>query len=126
MNILVVDDCPTTRRDIISFLRALGFVHIEQADDGLTALPMLVGRSCDFLITDENMPGMRGLDLLRAVRSDPKLARLPVLMVTIESREDFIREAVGAGVDAYIVKPFSVQTLERRINEIFYHEAATA
>jgi two-component system chemotaxis response regulator CheY len=126
VKILIADDCPTTRRVIVTFLRALGFVDIREADDGRTALPLLKLESFDLLIADAYMPGMSGIELLKAVRSDPELAALPVLMVTIESRPKFIADAARAGVNGYIVKPFSAQTLEHRINQIFERLAATA
>lgn len=119
MKILVVDDFSTMRRIIKNLLRDLGFSNTQEADDGLTALPMLQSTDFDFLITDWNMPGMQGIDLLKAVRADPKLASLPVLMVTAESKRDQIVEAAQAGVSGYIVKPFTAQTLEEKIGKIF-------
>ncbi len=85
MKILVVDDFSTMRRIIRNLLRELGFNNIFEADDGQSALPKLQSGGIDFLITDWNMPGMTGIDLLRAVRADPNLAQLPVLMVTAEA-----------------------------------------
>lgn len=119
MKILVVDDFSTMRRIIKNLLRDLGFNNTKEADDGLTALPMLQAESFDFLVTDWNMPGMQGIDLLKAVRADPKLANLPVLMVTAESKRDQIVEAAQAGVSGYIVKPFTAQTLEEKLVKIF-------
>ncbi|MGB5672868.1 MAG: chemotaxis response regulator CheY [Sedimenticolaceae bacterium] len=124
MKILVVDDFSTMRRIIRNLLRDLGFNNTQEADDGVTALPMLQGGSFDLLITDWNMPGMRGIDLLKAVRSDDKLRGLPVLMVTAESKRDQIVEAAQAGVNGYVVKPFTVRTLEEKINRIFERAAA--
>ncbi len=119
MKILVVDDFSTMRRIIKNLLRDLGFNNTHEADDGLTALPMLQAENFDFLVTDWNMPGMQGIDLLKAVRADPNLASLPVLMVTAESKRDQIVEAATAGVSGYIVKPFTAQTLEEKIEKIF-------
>jgi len=119
MKILVVDDFSTMRRIIKNLLRDLGFTNMDEADDGTTALPMLHNGSFDFLITDWNMPGMQGIDLLKAVRSDPKLKELPVLMVTAESKRDQIIEAAQAGVNGYIVKPFTAATLKEKIDKIF-------
>lgn len=124
MKILVVDDFSTMRRIIRNLLRDLGFNNTQEADDGVTALPMLQAGSFDLLITDWNMPGMRGIDLLKAVRSDDKLRGLPVLMVTAESKRDQIVEAAQAGVNGYVVKPFTVRTLEEKINRIFERAAA--
>ena len=119
MKILVVDDFSTMRRIIKNLLRDLGFNNTSEADDGTSALPMLQNGTYEFLITDWNMPGMQGIDLLKAVRSDPKLAKLPVLMVTAESKRDQIVEAAQAGVNGYIVKPFTAVTLKEKIEKIF-------
>jgi two-component system chemotaxis response regulator CheY len=80
---------------------------------------MLKSGDFDFLVTDWNMPGMQGIDLLKAVRADAKLASLPVLMVTAESKRDQIVEAAQAGVNGYIVKPFTAQTLKEKIDKIW-------
>ena len=125
MKILVVDDFSTMRRIIKNLLRDLGFNNTQEADDGNTALPMLKSGGFDFLITDWNMPGMQGIDLLRAVRADPNLATLPVLLVTAESKKEQIIMAAEAGVNGYIVKPFTAATLEEKIKKIFERIAAS-
>jgi two-component system chemotaxis response regulator CheY len=119
MKILVVDDFSTMRRIIRNLLRELGFNNIFEADDGQSALPKLQSGGIDFLITDWNMPGMTGIDLLRAVRADPNLAQLPVLMVTAEAKRDQIVEAAQAGVNGYVIKPFTAATLQEKIEKIF-------
>lgn len=119
MKILVVDDFSTMRRIIRNLLRDLGFENISEADDGNTALPMLQRGGFDFLITDWNMPGMSGMDLLKGVRADPDLADLPVLMVTAEAKREQIIAAAQAGVNGYIVKPFTAVTLKEKIEKIF-------
>jgi len=119
MKILVVDDFSTMRRIIKNLLRDLGFTNTAEADDGLTALPILQSGGIDFLVTDWNMPGMQGIDLLKAVRADEKLKTLPVLMVTAESKREQIVEAAQAGVNGYVVKPFTAGTLEEKISKIF-------
>ncbi len=119
MKILIVDDFSTMRRIIKNLLRDLGFTNTQEADDGVTALPMLRNGDFDFLVTDWNMPGMSGIDLLREVRSDAKLAGLPVLMVTAEAKRDQIIEAAQAGVNGYVVKPFTAQVLKEKIEKIF-------
>ena len=119
MKILIVDDFSTMRRIIKNLLRDLGFTNTQEADDGLTALPMLKGGDFDFLVTDWNMPGMTGLDLLKEVRADEKLANLPTLMVTAEAKKDQIVEAAQAGVNGYVVKPFTAQALKEKIEKIF-------
>lgn len=119
IKILVVDDFSTMRRIIKNLLRDLGFNNTTEADDGKTGLPMLQTGGYDFLVTDWNMPGMTGIDLLRAVRSDDKIKDLPVLMVTAESKRDQIVLAAQEGVNGYIVKPFTAATLKEKIEKIF-------
>jgi len=119
MKILIVDDFSTMRRIIKNLLRDLGYVNTDEADDGNTALPMLQSTSFDFLITDWNMPGMTGIDLLKAVRADGKLVNLPVLMVTAEAKREQIIEAAQAGVNGYVVKPFTAAALKEKIEKIF-------
>lgn len=119
MKILVVDDFSTMRRIIKNLLRDLGFTNTHEADDGNTALPQLQTGNFDFLVTDWNMPGMTGIELLKAVRADPNLVKLPVLMVTAESKREQIVEAAQAGVNGYVVKPFTAVTLEEKISKIF-------
>ncbi|MCO7226097.1 chemotaxis response regulator CheY [Pleionea sp. CnH1-48] len=119
MKILVVDDFSTMRRIVKNLLRDLGFTNTAEADDGNTALPMLQAGDFDFLVTDWNMPGMQGIDLLKNVRADPNLKDLPVLMVTAEAKREQIVEAAQAGVNGYIVKPFTAGTLKEKIDKIF-------
>ncbi len=119
MKILIVDDFSTMRRIIKNLLRELGFNNTMEADDGSTALPMLKNGNFDFLVTDWNMPNMEGIALLKAVRADPDLKSLPVLMVTAEAKRDQIVEAAQAGVNGYIVKPFTAETLKEKIDKIF-------
>ena len=119
MKILIVDDFSTMRRIIKNLLRDLGFNNTAEADDGNTALPMLQAGDFDFLVTDWNMPGMEGIDLLKAVRADEKLANLPVLLVTAEAKKEQIVEAAQAGVNGYVVKPFNAATLKEKIEKIF-------
>ncbi|MBD3619631.1 MAG: chemotaxis protein CheY [Chromatiales bacterium] len=119
MKILIVDDFSTMRRIIKNLLRDLGFNNTVEADDGNTALPILKAGGIDFLVTDWNMPGMPGIDLLRAVRADEKLASLPVLLVTAEAKREQIVEAAQAGVNGYVVKPFTAETLKEKIEKIF-------
>ena len=119
MKILIVDDFSTMRRIIKNLLRDLGFNNTSEADDGSSALVALRAGDFDFLITDWNMPGMQGIDLLKEVRADAKLANIPVLMVTAEARRDQIVEAAQAGVNGYVVKPFTAATLKEKIDKIF-------
>ena len=119
MKILIVYDFSTMRRIIKNLLRDLGFTNTQEADDGLTALPMLKSGDFDFLVTDWNMPGMTGIDLLKEVRADERLSSLPVLMVTAEAKRDQIIEAAQSGVNGYVVKPFTAAALKEKIEKIF-------
>ncbi len=119
MKILIVDDFSTMRRIIKNLLRDLGFNDTTEADDGQTALPLLKSGKFDFLVTDWNMPGMDGLTLLKTVRADDNLKDMPVLMVTAEAKREQIVVAAQAGVNGYIVKPFTAATLKEKIEKIF-------
>jgi two-component system, chemotaxis family, chemotaxis protein CheY len=118
LKFLVVDDFSTMRRIIKNLLHDLGYPNVTEADDGKTALPMLQGGGFDFLISDWNMPGMSGLDLIKAVRSDAKLAKMPVLMLTAEAKREQIIEAAQAGVNGYVIKPFTAETLKEKLDKI--------
>lgn len=119
MKILVVDDFSTMRRIIKNLLRDLGFNNTVEADDGKTALPILEAGGIDFLVTDWNMPGMTGIDLLKAVRANPDLRDMPILMVTAEAKREQIIMAAQAGVNGYVIKPFTAATLKEKIEKIF-------
>lgn len=119
MRILVVDDFATMRRIIKNLLGELGFNNLDEADDGKTALPIMKTGGVDFLVTDWNMPGMTGLELVKAVRSDPNLRHTPILMVTAEAKKSQIVEAAQAGINGYVVKPFTAGTLNEKIERIF-------
>ena len=118
MKFLVVDDFATIRRIVKGVLNELGYSNVTEADDGSTALPLLRDGEFDFLITDWNMPGMPGLELLKAVRAHERLAKLPVLMVTAEAKREQIVEAVQAGVNGYIIKPFTAEVLKEKLAKI--------
>ncbi|NUY56302.1 response regulator [Salinivibrio sp. MA351] len=119
MKILVVDDFSTMRRIVKNLLRDLGFNNTVEADDGLTALPILKKGGIDFVVTDWNMPGMQGIDLLKEIRKDDELKHLPILMITAEAKREQIVEAAQAGVNGYIVKPFTAATLKEKLDKIF-------
>ena len=126
MKFLVVDDYSTMRRIVKNLLHDLGYANVTEADDGKTALPLLQNGSFDFLITDWNMPGMPGLDLLKAVRANDRLKKLPVLMLTAEAKREQIVEAAQAGVSGYVIKPFTAVTLKEKLDKIFERLAAAA
>ncbi|HEB74153.1 MAG TPA: response regulator [Candidatus Desulfofervidus auxilii] len=119
MRILVVDDFASMRKIIKGLLKQIGFQNIEEADDGSTALEKLKIGEFDLVICDWNMPEVPGIEVLKAVRNDPRLKDLPFLMVTAEAKKDNVMEAVKAGVNQYIVKPFTAETLKKKIEKIF-------
>src|SRR5574337_99101 len=112
MKILVVDDFSTMRRIIRNILKEIGYSNVDEADDGSTALEKLKAGSFDVVVTDWNMPNMPGIELLKAIRQDPALKAMPVLMVTAEAAKENVVTAVEAGVNNYIVKPFTAAALK--------------
>ena len=111
MKILIVDDFATMRK-------VIGYQDFTEAEDGISALKVLRSKEIDFIISDWNMPNMTGIDLLRAVRADSQISSLPFLMVTAESLKENVMEAVKAGVSNYIVKPFTAEVLNEKIEKI--------
>jgi len=126
MRILVVDDFSTMRRIVKNLLTDLGFTNMAEAEDGHSALAALRASSFDFVVTDWNMPGMSGIELLKAIRADDRLKTLPVLMVTAEAKREQIIEAAQNGVNGYIIKPFTAQTLQEKLDKVFERLAASA
>lgn len=116
---LVVDDFSTMRRIVRNLLKELGFVNVQEAEDGVEALKKLHTDTFDFVVSDWNMPNMTGIELLRAIRADAKLKTLPVLMVTAEAKRENIIEAAQAGASGYVVKPFTAATLDEKLKKIF-------
>lgn len=119
MKILVVDDMATMRKIIKNILKQLGFLNIDEAENGEEALQKLRGGTYGFVVSDWNMPVMTGIDMLRAIRADEKLKSIPVLMVTAEAQQSNLIEAVQAGVSNYIVKPFTAETMQEKLGKIF-------
>ena len=119
MRVLIVDDFVTMRRIVRTIFESIGFHKIEEAEDGKRALEKLQSNSFGLVVSDWNMPNMMGIDLLRAVRADPKLANLPFLMVTAESQKENVMEAVKAGVSNYVIKPFNAVIMEEKLLAIF-------
>ena len=119
LKFLVVDDFSTMRRIVKNLLKELGFTNVDEAEDGAAALHKLRAGKFDFVISDWNMPNMTGIDLLRAIRQDPALKHLPVLMVTAEAKKENILEAAQANASGYVVKPFTAATLDEKLNKIF-------
>lgn len=121
---MVIDDFATMRKIIKKVLTELGYTNVEEADDGKTALPALKkaveeGRPFQFIISDWNMPGMTGIDLLKACKADPTLKSVPFMLVTAESEQKNIVEAAKSGVSDYVVKPFNAATLKEKLERIY-------
>ena len=119
LKFLVVDDFSTMRRIVRNLLKELGFSNVEEAEDGAIALRKLQNGDFDFIVSDWNMPNMDGLTMLKSVRADQALKKLPVLIVTAESKKENIVAAAQAGASGYIVKPFTAATLDEKLNKIF-------
>lgn len=119
VKVLVVDDFPTMRRIVSNLLRHIGFEHIDEAEDGDDALNILRSGGFGLVISDWNMPNMEGIDLLRHVRKEPEpLNDIPFLMVAAEAEKEKVIEAIKAGADNYIVKPFTAEILKERLEKI--------
>ena len=119
MKVLVVDDFATMRRIVKNVLRQIGFKNISEADDGKSALKALKSEKFDLVMCDWNMPEMSGLELLKLIRADEQLKDTPFVMVTAETKKDNILAAVKAGVNNYVVKPFTAETVEQKLRKIF-------
>lgn len=118
IKVLVVDDFPTMRRIVKNLLKQLGFENIEEAENGEDAFRKLKSGDFGLVVSDWNMPVMEGIDLLKKVRSDPQLKDIPFLMVTAEAEKEKVIEAIKAGVDNYIVKPFTGEVLKEKLEKI--------
>jgi two-component system chemotaxis response regulator CheY len=119
--VLVVDDYATMRRILRNLLGQIGFTHIEEAVDGAIAFEMLRERSFDLVISDWHMEPMSGLELLKAMRADVRFRHLPFIMTTAANKTENVVAAKMAGVSNYIVKPFTAETLKRKIDAVLGH-----
>jgi two-component system chemotaxis response regulator CheY len=119
MKVLVVDDFATMRRIVKGVLKQLGFSDIIEAENGSSALDELKKEKVGLIVSDWNMPKMTGLDLLKAVREDEKFKSIPFIMVTAEGQKENVLEAVKAGVSNYIVKPFTPETFNEKLQKVF-------
>jgi two-component system chemotaxis response regulator CheY len=115
MTVLVVDDYATMRKIVRNLLKQIGFANVEEAADGGEALVKMRDHAYGLVISDWNMEPMSGLQLLREVRTDPRLKTIPFIMVTAESKTENVVVAKQAGVSNYIVKPFNAETLKNKI-----------
>ena len=119
MKFLVVDDFSTMRRIVKNILKQLGYEDIEEAEDGVNAYAKLKNGGFGFVVSDWNMPNMDGMQLLKKIRNDPELKDTPFLMVTAEAEKHKVVEAIKAGVNNYIVKPFTAELLKEKMDNIF-------
>jgi two-component system, chemotaxis family, chemotaxis protein CheY len=124
MKVLAVDDFPTMRRIVKTLLRQLGYNNVAEAEDGQVALAKLKQEKFDLVLLDWNMPRMTGLELLKVIRADDNLQNTPVVMITAEGRKEDVLEAVKAGVNNFIVKPFTAETLEEKLNKVLEKKPA--
>ncbi|HID11266.1 MAG TPA: response regulator [Candidatus Latescibacteria bacterium] len=119
MKILAVDDSVTMRRIITNTLKRAGYADVVEAEDGVDALAKLqVEGDIDLILTDWNMPNMNGLEFVKMVRSDPRFSGIPIIMVTVRGVKEEVLEAMKAGVNNYIVKPFTPQVLKEKIEKV--------
>jgi two-component system chemotaxis response regulator CheY len=119
MNVLVVDDYKTMVRIVRGLLGELGFKNIDDATDGPAALSLIKSKDYGLILSDWNMAPMTGLELLRAVRSDPKTKSTPFVMVTAEAKTENVVAARQAGVNNYIIKPFNLAVLRQKLSAVF-------
>ena len=118
MKIITVDDSATMRRIIKNSLKAIGYNDVIEAEHGQVGLAKIQNEGVDFVITDWSMPVMTGLELVHALRQNPLTKALPILMVTAVGQKEEIVQAVGAGLNGYIVKPFEAETLHQKIKQV--------
>ena len=123
LTFLVIDDFSTMRRIVAGLLRQCGATKILEAEDGVQALKIIENNAIDFVVSDWNMPNMTGLELLKTLRAHPKFARMPVLLITAEGKKENIVDAAQAGADGYIVKPFTLDTLQEKLTRILSRRA---
>jgi two-component system chemotaxis response regulator CheY len=117
--ILVVDDHAAMRKTIAYILRQVGFKNLHFAEDGETAWQVITTVPVDLLLLDWNMPRMSGLELLERIRRSALYEKMPVLMVTAEANEDAVLLAINAGVTNYVVKPFTPETLLKKVRDTY-------
>lgn len=118
LKFLIVDDFSTMRRIVRNLLKELGYNNVDEAEDGQIALGKLRNGFFNFVVSDINMPNMNGFELLREIRADDSLRKLPVLLVTAEAKKEDIVLAAQIGANGYIVKPFTKATLEDKLVKI--------
>ena len=122
IKILIVDDFATLRMSLKSILEQLGYPEMDEAKDGQEAIDKLKEKYYDLIISDIDMPVMNGFELLDYAKKDDNLKNIPVIFITAEAEREKIVESIKAGLDAYITKPFSISTLQQKIENIFNPE----
>jgi len=122
IKILIVDDFATLRMSLRSVLEQLGYSEIDEAEEGQEAVSKLKEKDYDLIISDIDMPLMNGFELLNHIKKDDNLKNIPIIFITAEAEREKIVEAIKAGLDAYITKPFSISTLQQKIETIFNPE----
>ena len=118
LKFLIVDDFATMRRIVRNLLKELGYENADEAEDGQVAFKKLRDGDFNIVVSDINMPKVNGFELLRQIRADNDLKKLPVLMITAEAKKEDIISAAQAGASGYIVKPFTKATLQEKLEKI--------
>lgn len=116
MKILIVDDSFSIRRILKNILLELGYKDVEEAEDGVVAMQKMNG--IDILLTDWNMPNMSGLELVQKVRAMPMFNNVPIIMITTEGGKNEIINAIKSGVNNYIIKPFTKETVKEKVDQV--------
>jgi len=118
LKILMVDDHPLTLTMLGKILKQLGFMHLKEAEDGERALAVISTEDITFLFTDLNMPNLSGVELIRRLRQNEATKELPVIVVSGESDREMVMQALQAGADAFVVKPFSSKIIREKIVQV--------
>ncbi len=117
--VLVVDDMLTMRKTVIKMMKEWGYTDIHEAKDGEEAWTKTQEGGFGLIISDWNMPNLSGLEFLKKVRSDATFAKLPFVLVTAEAEPQFVAEAIRVGVDQYVVKPFTKESLRMKLESAY-------
>ena len=118
VKVLLVDDSPTMRRILQNSLKHLGYEDISEAENGREALSLLHADQFDLIVTDWNMPEMDGMTFVKTVKTEDEFSKIPILMVTTRSQQEDVIEAMRAGVNNYVIKPFTPQVLKQKLDAI--------
>ena len=119
IKILIVDDFSTLRMSLRKILIQLKFESVDEAEDGKEAVEKLKENDYDLVISDVDMPNMNGFELLDYIKADERLKNIPVMFITAEAEKEKIIRSIQAGLDAYITKPFTIATLQQKLDKIF-------